>query len=72
MLDIIEEVTRSGRITSTLDALTDTDVREPSALPGWTRGHVITRLALVIRPIVLWRTRRTRSAVSAWKVNHPR
>jgi maleylpyruvate isomerase len=25
--------------------LTDADVREPSALPGWTRGHVLTHLA---------------------------
>jgi maleylpyruvate isomerase len=25
--------------------LTDADVREPSLLPGWTRGHVLTHLA---------------------------
>ncbi|MET9673239.1 maleylpyruvate isomerase N-terminal domain-containing protein [Streptomyces sp. NPDC006482] len=46
MLDIIEEVTRSGaRITATLDALTDLEMRAPSTLAGWTRGHVITHLA---------------------------
>ena len=25
--------------------LTDADPREPSLLPGWTRGHVLTHLA---------------------------
>lgn len=46
MLDIIEEVTRSGaRITATLDALTDLEMRTPSTLVSWTRGHVITHLA---------------------------
>ncbi|MET9694267.1 maleylpyruvate isomerase N-terminal domain-containing protein [Streptomyces sp. NPDC006514] len=46
MLDILEEVTRSGaRTTATLGVLTDADVRVPSALAGWTRGHVITHLA---------------------------
>ncbi|WP_328908142.1 maleylpyruvate isomerase family mycothiol-dependent enzyme [Streptomyces sp. NBC_00234] len=46
MLDIIEEVTRSGaRITATLDALTDLEMRAPSTLAGWTCGHVITHLA---------------------------
>jgi maleylpyruvate isomerase len=28
-----------------IDGLTDADVREPSPLPGWTRGHVLTHLA---------------------------
>src|SRR5215472_16842111 len=28
-----------------LSWLTDADVREPSLLPGWTRGHVLTHLA---------------------------
>jgi len=47
VLDIIEEVTRSGaRIAAALDALTDTEVQAPSTLAGWTRGHVITHLAL--------------------------
>ncbi|ARF53570.1 maleylpyruvate isomerase family mycothiol-dependent enzyme [Streptomyces gilvosporeus] len=33
------------RLANTLDALTDRQAREPSALPGWSRGHVITHLA---------------------------
>ncbi|MFE9468236.1 maleylpyruvate isomerase family mycothiol-dependent enzyme [Streptomyces virginiae] len=46
MLDVIEEVTRSGAgITATLDALTDLETRAPWTLAGWTRGHVITHLA---------------------------
>ena len=28
-----------------IDGLTDADVRAPSPLPGWTRGHVLTHLA---------------------------
>ena len=28
-----------------LSGVTDADVREPSLLPGWTRGHVLTHLA---------------------------
>jgi maleylpyruvate isomerase len=28
-----------------IDGLTDADVRAPSILPGWTRGHVLTHLA---------------------------
>ncbi len=34
-----------ARFGSTLDALTDLQAREPSALPGWSRGHVITHVA---------------------------
>ncbi|MGW7608013.1 maleylpyruvate isomerase family mycothiol-dependent enzyme [Streptomyces sp. NPDC054766] len=46
MFDTFEEVTRSGaRITATVDALTDLEVRAPTTLAGWTRGHVITHLA---------------------------
>ncbi|MFD5517599.1 maleylpyruvate isomerase family mycothiol-dependent enzyme [Streptomyces sp. NPDC127066] len=46
MLDTLEEVTRSGtRITATLDALTDLEMRAPTMLAGWTRGHVITHLS---------------------------
>lgn len=33
------------RLEATVSALTDNRVREPSALPGWTRGHVVTHLA---------------------------
>ncbi len=35
----------TGRVLATADALTDAQVREPSPLPGWTRGHVLTHLA---------------------------
>src|SRR5690349_3270267 len=33
------------RFAGTLATLTDTDIREPSVLPGWTRGHVIAHVA---------------------------
>jgi maleylpyruvate isomerase len=39
----IDEAT--GRLLRTIDGLTDDDVRQPSLLPGWTRGHVLTHLA---------------------------
>ncbi len=46
MIDIIKEVTSSAaRITAALDRLTDAEVRQPSAMAGWTRGHVIAHLA---------------------------
>jgi maleylpyruvate isomerase len=32
-------------LATTVDALTDQQAREPSLLPGWTRGHLITHLA---------------------------
>lgn len=32
-------------VTSTAAKLTDDDVQAPSALPGWTRGHVLAHLA---------------------------
>jgi maleylpyruvate isomerase len=33
------------RLRTALDGLTDAQVREPSRLPGWTRGHVLAHLA---------------------------
>ncbi|WP_242911177.1 maleylpyruvate isomerase family mycothiol-dependent enzyme [Actinomadura terrae] len=33
------------RIVASLSALTEEDVRGPSALPGWSRGHVATHIA---------------------------
>jgi maleylpyruvate isomerase len=33
------------RLTSLISELSDADVRAASALPGWSRGHVITHLA---------------------------
>ncbi len=35
----------TGRLLSTAGSLTDAQVREPSLLPGWTRGHVLSHLA---------------------------
>lgn len=32
-------------LLQSLDSLTDDQCREPSALPGWTRGHVLSHLA---------------------------
>jgi len=39
----IEAATR--RLLGTIHGLSDDDVRQPSLLPGWTRGHVLTHLA---------------------------
>lgn len=33
------------RLLASLDALTDEQCRQPSLLPGWTRGHVLSHLA---------------------------
>jgi maleylpyruvate isomerase len=33
------------RLANTVSTLTDAEIREPSVLPGWTRGHVIAHLA---------------------------
>ncbi|MEU8804165.1 maleylpyruvate isomerase family mycothiol-dependent enzyme [Spirillospora sp. NPDC048819] len=45
----VEPLTRieaaTGDLLATADRLTDDDVRAPSLLPGWTRGHVLTHLA---------------------------
>ena len=35
----------AARLHATLDVLTDSRAREPSALAGWSRGHVVTHLA---------------------------
>ncbi|MGA4844830.1 maleylpyruvate isomerase family mycothiol-dependent enzyme [Streptomyces sp. G5(2025)] len=37
--------TSVDRLLATAAALSDKDVRGPSLLPGWTRGHVLTHLA---------------------------
>lgn len=34
----------SERLTATVARLSDDDLREPSRLPGWTRGHVLAHL----------------------------
>lgn len=36
----------SRRLVRTVDALTDDDWSSPSLLPGWTRAHVVSHLAL--------------------------
>jgi len=36
----------TSRYLSTVGALTDTQLREPSLLPGWSRGHVVAHVAL--------------------------
>lgn len=44
--DVLEGLTEAtARLTGDVSRLTDADVREPSLLPGWTRGHVLTHLA---------------------------
>ncbi|MEV0403047.1 maleylpyruvate isomerase family mycothiol-dependent enzyme [Actinoallomurus sp. NPDC050550] len=43
---LLEQVTRSAdRLLADASALTDAEVREPSALPGWTRGQVLVHVA---------------------------
>ncbi|WP_176611263.1 maleylpyruvate isomerase family mycothiol-dependent enzyme [Actinomadura sp. WMMB 499] len=44
--DMIGEVgSGADRIAATLSALDDAALRAPSALPGWSRGHVATHIA---------------------------
>jgi maleylpyruvate isomerase len=40
-----EALVATARYLEALTELSDDDVRAPSLLPGWTRGHVITHLA---------------------------
>ena len=40
-----ETVVATARYLEALTELSDDDVRAPSLLPGWTRGHVITHVA---------------------------
>lgn len=42
---LTEMVMATTRYLGALSDLTDEDVRAPSLLPGWSRGHVITHLA---------------------------
>ncbi|MBV6699805.1 maleylpyruvate isomerase family mycothiol-dependent enzyme [Kitasatospora aureofaciens] len=43
---LLDDVRASAaRLSATVDALTDREAREPSALAGWSRGHVLTHLA---------------------------
>jgi len=43
-LDLLPESTQ--RLVRTVDGLTDEQWGEPSALPGWTRGHVVAHVTL--------------------------
>jgi len=38
-------IVASSRYLGALTVLTDADMRAPSLLPGWSRGHVVTHLA---------------------------
>jgi maleylpyruvate isomerase len=40
-----ETVVATARYLATLERLTDDDLRAPSALPGWTRAHVVAHVA---------------------------
>ena len=40
-----ETILATTRYLAAIEELKDDDVRAPSALPGWTRGHVITHLS---------------------------
>jgi maleylpyruvate isomerase len=45
------------RLLATAGTLTDGQVREPSLLPGWTRGHVLTHIARNadgLRNLLIW------------------
>jgi maleylpyruvate isomerase len=47
----------TARLTATAAGLTDHDVRQPSALPGWTRGHLLTHIARNadgLRNLLVW------------------
>jgi maleylpyruvate isomerase len=45
-LGLAADVTRADeRLLATAATLDDTAVRSPSALPGWTRGHVLAHIA---------------------------
>ena len=43
--DLDETAVATDRLLATLARLTDDDLRAPSLLPGWTRGHVLTHVA---------------------------
>ncbi|MCW2900871.1 MAG: hypothetical protein JWO67_3136 [Streptosporangiaceae bacterium] len=41
----VELETATARMLTTLATLSEADLREPSLLPGWSRGHLATHLA---------------------------
>ena len=46
MADPLDLTEATRRLVRTADGLTDEQYAEPSALPGWTRAHVLAHLAL--------------------------
>jgi maleylpyruvate isomerase len=56
--DMREQVrAATDRVLETASRLTDDQVRAPSPLPGWTRGHVLTHLARNadgLRNLLIW------------------
>lgn len=55
LMDLIDDATR--RLTDAVGRLGDEDVRRPSLLPGWTRGHVLTHVARngdALRNLLTW------------------
>ncbi len=55
--DLAAVAEATERLLETVGKLTDEDLRAPSRLPGWTRGHVLTHLARNadgMRNLVTW------------------
>src|ERR1700728_1987632 len=47
----------TGRLLAGTAAITDARAREPSSLPGWSRGHLLTHLARNadgLRNLLIW------------------
>src|SRR5215469_5344155 len=47
----------SARVLATAARISDQQAREPSSLPGWSRGHVLTHLARNadgLRNLLIW------------------
>jgi maleylpyruvate isomerase len=61
-LDLLDDASR--RLIRTVDALFEEEYAEPSALPGWSRGHVVAHLALNAEGM--------ERALSGLAVNEPR
>ncbi|MEY9860689.1 maleylpyruvate isomerase [Catenulispora sp. GAS73] len=62
-MKLIEEIRDSGvRIAASLSGIGDAEGREPSALPGWTRAHVVGHL-MQSADAYLWMTKLARDGV---------
>jgi maleylpyruvate isomerase len=54
---LTETVAATSRYLEALTVLSDEDMRAPSLLPGWTRGHVVTHVARNadgLRNLLVW------------------